>query len=1628
METKNKKSELEEFLDYCTERKRITESQSEIILEKIGQQLAWNLASDEFEWLNEKFEEWRKKRKEIQEKIIPQILPEKYMFLSNEKYLIDYFLDRDLTNLNIEYYKNRMEKNIGILKKYIDDDVIWTFMKEIVEYPPEYLEKLLSVLHEIWVNKSEDLIKLRGLGIITTDNLITLNEIWINKPEDLIKLKGILPISDTEGIKKVLETLKSVWITKVDDLVKLEGIIKSWKYYSGLISRRSIDRIVGTRDDIILNIKNLKELWVETADDFSKFEKTICQGKPETVKENIEVLKECWIESVDDLAKFQNIICEIIKIKAPVLDSILKKNWSVRIKKNISVLRNLWIESVDDLAKLQDIVILGAPRLIEENIKALQSVWITSVDDFVNLGDIIVRWKAENILVLKECWITSVDDFVKLSDIIEGGKKEVLLALKEIGIVWADNLEQLKGIITTFETKNVRENLLVLKDMWIFEVRDLKELGTIIKKCEKGVLLSLKEIWITKVEDLKSLESIFTIALTQWKCIENMKVLKEMWITEVDDLVKFQDIILKGKNSKDIKLNILALKESWITEIDDLVKFPDIILECWDHDGRPNPIIDQRIIIKNNILELRECWIIEVDDLVKFQDIIIFFRYPPVSRLRKPKNRFWKLKEQISVLKECWITEVDDLVKLKHIIIFGQKENILVLKDIWITEVEDLIQLRDIIIRGKKENILVLKDMWIIEVEDLANFKDIITSRNIETKKIKSEFDILFYEWKIQSPKKLSKFQKAVLYENISKYKEYFWDIKDEDIGDIEMKVLSGINLPENLKFKENDHKWYLKFIWDIIDTDYYYDKKSKMIEKIVTLRFNEAEKYLEIFKMLDTSISMDVQRVKNELIDEVLESDNPLHVAKQIINIFERNNLPLTWKIFKVFELLYPKDKFNRLLNPVSWEWTKWSPVLNNYKDEWKNVYELIYKDLMNIAIKSGDRSLKQYLKTFISSEKLLRKFEWKILEDWFNPDDEHCLKWLSSQEKEELLYLFRKISVLYNRYFWKEIEEWNLSEWNYIVSDRELLEFYNKIKKWFGLREWKSIYDRLKSLLYANWLKYHSAEEVLEQMNKSKKEAHERWLNLYNESKVSWWKIKFPKWAFLKWVGEGAFSKIINRWVTCREYLWWWDDWKAAWSDCTPFDIDWLYLDSPVNWTWYWDVLLITDINRCNIVDTGKIWISWYQENQYELFKTWVVSEEHYWIRTWIPTTEVDYIIYNWGFESKTFQDICYEVARNGYYIPITDKEWNVKFTPEMYHNIRLWFNYMDYYDWFDVEQVDWKWITKETDNTVTKEYKWENRKINDEKLRDLVSNNSPSSEKYAKFAKENRELAENTIEWIKRILEDRCWIKFNSKYDSSITWAEIHDSGSTWRWTDIPTKDVDLDFTLLLDANDYKRVDEIRKIIHEEIWTQQDDDHWVIEWWNQIKSKINNIWKSDDRPNWVPLDLLILKKSQVINYSSSDAMKEKLNFIASNPETWIEDLDWIRTNVIIMKKLLKAKECYKKPEWWISWIWVENWITQHHWSFVEALESFEQVVYWWEYKPWKKPIPLEEFQKRYPMYDAWENYKDGGNDNFVYKLKEKGYRWILEIVETLRMEWIEGIKKLIKKYEEKKEKYIG
>ncbi|MEI6773340.1 MAG: hypothetical protein WCL18_00440 [bacterium] len=55
------------------------------------------------------------------------------------------------------------------------------------------------------------------------------------------------------------------------------------------------------------------------------------------------------------------------------------------------------------------------------------------------------------------------------------------------------------------------------------------------------------------------------------------------------------------------------------------------------------------------------------------------------------------------------------------------------------------------------------------------------------------------------------------------------------------------------------------------------------------------------------------------------------------------------------------------------------------------------------------------------------------------------------------------------------------------------------------------------------------------------------------------------------------------------------------------------------------------------------------------------------------------------------------------------------------------------------------------------------------------------------------------------------------------------------------------------------------------------------------------------------------MFMKKTQVIEYSSSDAAKDRLKYILKTYGK--ETYDQVRANIVIMKKLLKAKTIYKK-----------------------------------------------------------------------------------------------------------------
>ena len=745
-----------------------------------------------------------------------------------------------------------------------------------------------------------------------------------------------------------------------------------------------------------------------------------------------------------------------------------------------------------------------------------------------------------------------------------------------------------------------------------WKIEDVKKL---LWKGNEDIVNLYENEWreyLRKKKKIKSLH-IFEdreIDLNFHKICNNIEALKLCWINSTDEFSQLKNIILRW-NTDIIK----AFKNCTEISAENLSKFSSIIIVRYLLGPFSKPNKTDVIIINIEILT-DKYWIKSLPNLFKFLSLIAY-------------GNVNKVEESIATLCEHWINSADDLSKLSDIIRYWNKENIATLCEHWINSTDDLAKLSNIIKYWNKESIATLCEHWINSADDLLLFMYIEDFYDIDE-----------------------------VINNISVIRENINTLNLCWINSVDNFCQLARILTKNIewKFKENDKKWYGKYIMDIANTWYYVDQKCLIIKKIVGSSFSDAKKYSRIFKEIGISKSNDIKRVKKELVDLILSSGNFEEIGLEIIDIFEKNNLPLTWKIFKVFTLLYPIDKFKETLQPHG------SPVLHEYISKWKNVYTLIYKDLMDIAIKSWDSSLRDYLNVFADAEDDLKNFE-NLLLKW----DIQWIEKLWTDVLKNLKFLFNRIRRLYNTYYKRKawMPDIVFSDWtNENITIPNLINDYNSIKGWFKLKDWESIYQKLEA--FARYLWYGSLKSMLNTMDTSKNLANKRWVNTFNESKKNGWKLQFPKHAFLKWMQYDAFVWALDRWITSREYLWWWDDWYAAWSDMTPFDIDWWLVDSFKN-GWYWNIHIVIDTDKQSIYNSNNRWLNKSCKGKYELFKTWVHWDEHYWIRTGIPMTEVDYIIYTWDFNWEEFYDICYEITKKWYYIPITDCDWNIIFTPE-------------------------------------------------------------------------------------------------------------------------------------------------------------------------------------------------------------------------------------------------------------------------------------------------------------------------------------------------------------------------
>ncbi|MBO4517258.1 hypothetical protein J5751_07760 [bacterium] len=111
---------------------------------------------------------------------------------------------------------------------------------------------------------------------------------------------------------------------------------------------------------------------------------------------------------------------------------------------------------------------------------------------------------------------------------------------------------------------------------------------------------------------------------------------------------------------------------------------------------------------------------------------------------------------------------------------------------------------------------------------------------------------------------------------------------------------------------------------------------------------------------------------MKDNLILDIINSDDPENIAKKIDAVFLESTVPYIAKIFQVFKYIYPEDVFNHKM--------EYHTLSSRYLQSCKT-YEkklgVIYQDLMNIVIKSNESSLRQYINEIISCKKVLYDFE---------------------------------------------------------------------------------------------------------------------------------------------------------------------------------------------------------------------------------------------------------------------------------------------------------------------------------------------------------------------------------------------------------------------------------------------------------------------------------------------------------------------------------------------------------------------------------------------------------------------------------------------------------------------------
>lgn len=505
-----------------------------------------------------------------------------------------------------------------------------------------------------------------------------------------------------------------------------------------------------------------------------------------------------------------------------------------------------------------------------------------------------------------------------------------------------------------------------------------------------------------------------------------------------------------------------------------------------------------------------------------------------------------------------------------------------------------------------------------------------------------------------------------------------FLQIPDEKIQDLKTLMLANlINLKEYLRafqlidsttFTPEEQKIISQKIFGVDDKFPYLIRIKNLVtdgkkipdimtttllaqhERFLNKTDQQLEIYIKIAQQIAESPSQEMIRVKDQLIEQILMTENPEKTYDIVQNIFIQNNIPLVGKIQRIFDALFPDKALTTHLQGSS------SPVLLCASPRLRR--HIIFQDLLGIHIESGNRSLKTFLQLFQQAEPMIAKLE--------------SQGGLSPTEQQKLTYVFKKLKTLVDvsqRGQWADFGAIDLSS---------LTQAHQELRQQLGAKPDQSISERVVEM-FTRPLGYSKIDEILTEMNRAKQSADQR------SRQATLQKFEVKPGDLAKGVDIKYIDNILQNGSVAKEFLG-----ASSASDATPLDTDVELIGDNGQMTLahdYGEIIFIIK-NRGQFQSTNRQEPK-YDKTKYELFHTGALGSQHYGIRTGFPCTEIDFMILK-TVDSKQRENLFYNIAQNDYYVPVVDEAHQLIFTPEMYDEYRRCFAGLERFDGQDIKFI--------------------------------------------------------------------------------------------------------------------------------------------------------------------------------------------------------------------------------------------------------------------------------------------------------------------------------------------------